>query len=385
MTFAPHNPALFTAPENPMTRLDAQKAELARAGRPIYDFGVGDPREPMAPFLIEALRAAVPPVGQYPRVAGSLPFRAAVAGYLQRRFGVTLDEGREILPAAGAKEAIFHLPFALIDRASDRRIVVYPEPGYPIYERGALLAGGEPYPVTLREEQGFLVEPSALPEAVLRRTALFWISYPHNPTGAVAPLGYLGRVSEAARRYGFAVASDECYADLYYGAPPHSILEAGRERLLAIHSLSKRSGMTGMRSGFMAGDPALIDLLKRLRPAIGTASPDFVLAAATAAWNDDAHAAARRACFAEKRELFLRFFREEGLHVSGSEAGLYLWVRVPGGGPSEPWALALAERTGIVVSPGTFLGAGGEGYFRLALVPTIDDCRRAIAAWRAEP
>ncbi len=378
----PLNPAVFSAPENPMVRLDALKAELRRRGKPIFDFGIGDPKEPMAPFLVEALREAVPPVGSYPRVAGTEAFRAAVARYAKRRFDVTLDPDREILPAAGAKEAIFHLPFALIDPKGERRLVVYPDPGYPIYERGTVFAGGEPHPVRLREERGFLLEPADVPESLLRRTAIFWIDYPNNPTGAVAPRDYLRRVAEAASRHGFIVASDECYADLYFGAPPHSILEVARENVLAIQSLSKRSGMTGMRSGFMAGDARVIDLLRRFRPAVGTASQDFVLAAAAVAWGDDAHAAERRRIFGEKRQLFLRFFREAGIDLSGSEAGLYLWAKVPGGGPSEPWALALAERSGVVVQPGSFLGPGGEGCFRLALVPTMEECRRAIESWR---
>jgi acetylornithine aminotransferase len=365
-----------------MVRLDAIKAELRRSGRPIYDFGIGDLLEPMAPFLVQALREAVPTVGQYPRVAGSPVLRGAIAAYLQRRFGVAVDPERQILPAAGAKEAIFHLPLCLIDPRSERRAVVYPDPGYPIYERGCAFAGGEPHPIVLREDRDFLLEPGDLPEELLQRTALFWLSYPHNPTGAVAPRAYLERVAEASRRFGFTVAADECYADLYFDDPPLSYLQVGSERALVIHSLSKRSGMTGMRSGFMAGDPVIIDALKRFRPSIGTASQDFVQAAAAAAWSDDAHAQTRREIFAEKRRLLLPFLSDIGLRVSGSQAGLYLWLELPGRAPSEPWALELARRTGVVLQPGAFLGPGGEGFARLALVPTLEDCREATQAWR---
>ena len=376
------NPAVFTGAENPMVRLDALKLELLRAGRKTHDFGIGDPLEPMPEFIIRALKDAVPPVGQYPRVAGTPAFRAAVAGYLRRRFDVGVDPERQILPAAGAKEAIFHLPLCLIDPGSRRRAVIFPEPAYPIYERGCAFAGGEAHPVALHEENGYLTEPDDLPGELLDRTALFWIGYPHNPTGAVAPRDYLERVADASRRHGFTVASDECYADLYFEAgPPLSYLQVTTEQTLAIHSLSKRSGMTGMRSGFMAGDPTLIDALKRLRPSIGTASPEFVIAAATAAWADDAHVAERRRLFGRKRELFLEFFARAGLRVSASQAGLYLWVEVPGRAASEPYALELAERTGVIVQPGTFLGPAGEGFFRLALAPTVAECREAIAAW----
>jgi succinyldiaminopimelate transaminase len=376
------NPAVFQGPENPMVRLDAIKAELRQSGRPIFDFGIGDPLEPMAPFLIQALKEAVPTVGQYPRVAGSPVLREAIADYLQRRFDVTVDPGRHVLPAAGAKEAIFHLPLCLIDPHSDRRAVVYPDPGYPIYERGCAFAGGEPHPIVLREDRHFLLEPADLPEELLRRTAIFWLSYPHNPTGAVATRPYLERVAEASRRFGFAVAADECYADIYFDEPPLSYLQVSTENALVIHSLSKRSGMTGMRSGFMAGDPVIVDALKRFRPSIGTTSQDFVQAAAAAAWSDDTHAQVRREAFGAKRQLLLPFLSDIGLRISGSQAGLYLWVEVPGRCASEAWALDLARKTGVVLQPGAFLGPGGEGFVRLALVPTLDDCREATQAWR---
>jgi succinyldiaminopimelate transaminase len=378
------NPAVFSAPANPMVRLDELKRELERKGRTVFDFGVGDPREPMAPFLIAALREAVPAVGQYPRALGSPELRRAIANYLKRRFSVALDPERHVLPSSGAKEAIFHLAPCLIDPEGPRRAVVYPDPGYPIYERGSAFARGEPHPVVLREDRGYLLEPDQVPGEVLDRTAIFWINYPQNPTGAIATRGYLERVAEASRRHGFVVASDECYADLYFDEPPLSYLEVTTERALAFHSLSKRSGMTGMRSGFIAGDPALIDALKTFRPAIGTASQDFVQAAATVAWADDAHAQSRRETFARKRELFLGFLKETDLAVHGSRAGMYLWLEVPNGRSCEEHAERLAHRTGILLTPGTFLGAGGEGFLRLALSPTLERCQQAIAHWRTE-
>ena len=206
------------------------------------------------------------------------------------------------------------------------------------------------------------------------------MSYPHNPTGAVAPRAYLERVGRAALRHGFVVASDECYADLYFGEPPLSMLQVQGENVVAIHSCSKRSGMTGYRSGFLAGDPDVVALLKRMRSHPGVASPDFVSAAAVAAWGDDAHAAERRALFRQKRDRLAAFFAEHGLACEGSQATLYLWVRVPGGHTAGSYAMALLGE-GIVVAPGTAFGAG-EGYVRVALVPTLSECDEAIAAWR---
>jgi succinyldiaminopimelate transaminase len=370
-----------------MVRLDAVVARVRASGRPVYDLGIGDPQEPTPAFIVEALKAAVPRVSQYPRSTGSRELRESIAGYLDRRFGVTLDPEREILPAAGAKEAIFHLPLLLIDRDGPRRSVLFPDPGYAIYERGTAFAGGEAHPLVLTAAKGYLPDLEALPAALLDRTAIFWLCSPQNPTGAVAPREYLGRLAELADRHDFVVAADECYADVYFDEPPPSMLQVSRRRVLVFHSLSKRSGMTGMRSGFMAGDADLIAALKRFRPSIGTASPDFVQAAAAAAWRDDQHVAERREIFRRKRQVMRALMSDLRLTAT-CEAGLYLWVQVPGEFPGqfpgndERYARELAERAGVVVQPGSFLGEGGRGYIRLALSPTVEQCEAAAAAWR---
>jgi acetylornithine/N-succinyldiaminopimelate aminotransferase len=377
----PRNPALDAIPKNLMVELDEKKAALRRAGRALHDFGLGDPREPTPPFLREALRAAIPEVSQYPSPMGTPALRAAAAGYLERRFGVSVDPDRQIVPATGAKESIFHLPLAFAGEAGGRRKVVIPDPGYPTYEAGTRLAGLTPVKVPLRAENGFLLEPGDLPASLLDETLLFWLSYPHNPTGAVAPRGYLERVGRAALDHGFVVASDECYADIYFEEPPRSMLEVQVENVLAIHSCSKRSGMTGYRTGFVAGDADLISQVKRMRSHPGVASPDFVSAAAVAAWNDDAHVAERREVFRAKRDRLARFFREHGLSAQGSCATLYLWVKVPDGFTSASYASRLLDEA-IVVSPGTAFGAAGEGYVRVSLVPTLQDIEEAIERWR---
>jgi succinyldiaminopimelate transaminase len=375
---APKNPVLGQVQKNLMLELDERRRALVAAGKRLFDFGLGDPKEPTPPFVRDALVRAIPAVSQYPSAFGTAALRRAAAGYLRRRFGVELDPESQVLACAGAKEAVFHLPLAF---AGDprRRKVVLPDPGYPTYEVGARFAGLEPVKVPLRAERGFLLEPEDVGEAVLRETLVFWTSYPHNPTGAVAPRDYLARVGEAARRFGFVVASDECYADIYFGEPPASMLEVQVENVVAIHSCSKRSGMTGYRSGFIAGDPDLVAALRSTRSHPGVASPEFVPAAAAAAWSDDAHAAERREIFRRKRERLLRFFAGHGLAVAGSEAALYLWVRAPAGETSAGYARRLLEE-GIVVAPGTAFGAG-EGYVRVALVPSLEECEEAVAAW----
>ena len=379
MQSVPKNPVLGVVQKNLMVELDERRKALLAAGKRLYDFGLGDPKEPTPPFIREALAKAVPMTSQYPSAFGTAALRAAAAGYLRRRFGVSLDPEAQVLACAGAKEAIFHLPLAFAGGDPRRRKVVMPDPGYPTYEVGARFAGLEPVKVPLTAARRFLAEPEDVGEATLRETLVWWLSYPHNPTGAVAPRDHLRRVGEAARRYGFVVASDECYADVYFGAPPASMLEVQVENVVAIHSCSKRSGMTGYRSGFIAGDREVVAALRALRSHPGVASPEFVPAAAAAAWSDDGHAAERREVFRRKRDRFLAFFAAHGLVADASEAGLYLWVKVPAGETSAGYARRLLEE-GIVVAPGTAFGAG-EGYVRVALVPALDECEAAVTAW----
>jgi acetylornithine aminotransferase len=375
---APKNPVLGEIQKNLMVELDERRRALVAGGKRLFDFGLGDPKEPTPAFVKDALRAGVPEVSQYPSAFGTPALRRAAAAYLRRRFGVTVDPETQVLACAGAKEAIFHLPLAFAGDPRRRKVVI-PDPGYPTYEVGARFAGLEPVLVPLSAKRRFLLDPEDVGEAVLRETLVYWLSYPHNPTGAVAPRDYLRRVGDAARKYGFVVVSDECYADLYFGAPPASMLEVQVENVVAIHSCSKRSGMTGYRSGFMAGDPDLVATLRRLRSHPGVASAEFVAPAAVAAWNEDAHAAERREIFRAKRDRFLRFFAEHGLEADASEATLYLWVKVPAGETSGSYARRLLEE-GIVVAPGTAFGAG-EGYVRVALVPTLAECEEAVRAW----
>ena len=360
-------------------KLNALRDAALKNGRPVYDFGIGDPREPTPPFIREAFRSAVPEVSQYPSIAGSAPLRRAIAEYLSRRFSLSLDPDAEILPCAGAKEALFHLPFALV--SPERRLVWYPDPAYPVYQRAALFAGGEPRTMPLRAERKFLPDLDAVSPEEWRRTALVFDCYPHNPTGAAAPRAHHEKLFALADEHGFVVACDEPYVDLYVHEPPHCALQVARRNVLVVHSLSKRSGMTGYRSGFIAGEPEFMAMLRDLRANFGVASQHFVQAAATAAWGDDAHVAERRRVFADKRALLLTHLRKLGLEVGG-EGAFYLWVRVPPGETSESYSARLAAAN-ILVAPGPFFGKEGAGFIRLAMVPTIADCARAIEAWPA--
>jgi succinyldiaminopimelate transaminase len=377
------NPALRALKPYPMAELQRRKAELVASGKTVYDFGTGDPIEPTPAFIPDALRQAVPAISQYPSVAGTPALRTAAANYLKRRFGVTLDPVKQVLPAAGSKEAIFHLPLAVIDPATAKDTVVYGTPGYPVYQAGTLFAGAREHPVVLTRTHGYRLDLTTLPVEVLKRTAIVWLNYPHNPTGACVDLAYYRAQAAACAEHGILLASDECYQDLWFdesATPPPSLLEVATTGVLVFHSCSKRSGMTGYRSGFIAGDVALISAYRGWRAAMGVGSPAFIEQAAAAAWNDDAHAVERRRIFAAKYRLLAEGLSGKGIEILPSEAGLYLWAKVPGGGDADAYAGRCLD-AGLVISPGGFFGDGGAGWFRLALVPGLEDCRKALAVW----
>ena len=378
----PLSPWLDETRDYPFVTLENRRRALAPASLRTINFGMGDPRERTPEFIREAVKRAVPETSSYPSTFGQPELRAACAGWLARRFGVTVDPERGLLPVNGSKEAVFSLALAMMPAGADaRRTVVIPTPAYPVYESGARFAGAEPHFVTLRSADGWKFDPRRVPDEVWARTALLWLGSPHNPTGATLELDQLARVAEVARRHGFWVASDEAYCEVYFdGGKPHSMLEAGFENVVALHTLSKRSAMTGYRSGFLAGDERLVAALKRFRPNLGSATPDFVQAAAIAAWNDDRHPEEQRRRYAEKRAAMSAYFAQRGWAVEASEASFYLWMKVPGAdtGASDVAFVDQLLRLGIVALPGSYLGPGGEGFVRWALVPTPEDCHEAI-------
>jgi acetylornithine aminotransferase len=228
----------------------------------------------------------------------------------------------------------------------------------------------------------FLPDLDRVPDDVWSRAAILWINYPNNPTGAIASGGFLQEAAERCRASDVLLASDEAYSELWFGEdPPPGVLQlSDRTNVLAINTLSKRSSMTGYRSGFVAGDPGLIADLKRLRPATGVTPQEFIQRASVAAWRDEVHVEQNRERYRRKRDLLLDVFARHGVHVGGSVATFYLWVRVPTSQTSSGWALDLLDRGDIVVAPGSFFGPEGEGFVRMAMVPTVEACARAASA-----
>ncbi len=364
-------PALAGLQTYPFVRLAEAKRRLLAAGADLIDFGVGEPREQTPEFIRAALVAAIDPLSTYPQTEGLPELRAAIASWAQRRFGAALDPGTQVLPTLGSKEAIFHLAQVL----GGGRVAI-PAPAYPVYERGALFAGKRVLELPLREESGFLPDLDAVDAATWRDVAVLWLNYPNNPTAAVAPRALYERAAELAREHGFVLASDEAYSEIYFGdEPPASALElADLTGVAVFNTLSKRSSMPGYRSGFVAGDPELIALLKRYRPNVGVAPQEFVQRAAAAAWGDEEHVERVRASYRAKRDVLLGVLESHGLRSAGGEATFFLWL------DAGPDADALADRLladGIVLAPGSFFGPAGAGYLRLALVPPLAECERA--------
>ncbi len=389
------NPVISRLPTYPAEALYAKRDELRRRGIEVFDFSVGDPIEPTDPRIRAAFGNGMPEVSRYPKIRGIEPLRQAIARWLRRRFDVELDPEREILPTRGSKEAIFHLPLAFCDPAKRPRII-FGNPGYPPYERGALFAGAEPWPVELRPERGYRLEPWHLPADEIAKTAVIWINYPHNPTGATVDEAYLRRVIDFCHDHDILLCADECYVDMYLDdIRPPSVLQLAdgsgsrpAAGVLAFHSLSKRSGMTGYRAGFVAGHAELVATLVKMRANLGVAATVPGQQAAIVAWDDEEHAARRRDAFRAKRDAFVTFFADAGLEHLPCRATLYLWVRIPPAfGNDGAAAMAYGERltqAGILVAPAPLAGVD-QPYIRLALVPSLADCQRAIELWKSIP
>jgi succinyldiaminopimelate transaminase len=357
------NPTLAEMATYPFVRLEEARRRLAAAGVEVIDFGKGDPNEPTDPMIRRALVDALPERAPYPLAQGLPELRQAAARWCATRFGIDVDPDTEIVPTYGSKEAIFSLA-QVLDTAG--RVVVFGEPAYPVYERGALFAGAEVQTLPLLRDNGFLPDLDAIPDG----TTLVWVNYPHNPTGAVAPLAFYERLAELAAERDFLVGSDEAYTELWFDSPPPSALQVGdRSRMIVFQTLSKRSSMTGYRSGFVAAPADVISALKAYRPTVGTAPQEFVQRASVVAWSDERHVEETRARYRAKRDVMIPAIEAKGWEIVASEATMYLWVI----GPDPD---ALLER-GILVSPGDFFGPSGAGYVRFALVPTLEECRRA--------
>jgi N-succinyldiaminopimelate aminotransferase len=355
---------------------------------------IGEPKHTPPSFVIDTLRDHLTDLGSYPATRGLLELRAAAARWMERRFGLranAVDADAQVLPVTGTREALFACVQAVVDsrRPGSTPLVLMPNSGYQIYEGAALLAGAEPYYLNTTAANGFLPDLQAVPESVWKRCQLLFLCSPANPVGAVMNTEYLRRALRFADKYGFVIASDECYADIYddESAPPPSLLSAAASmarhdfaRCLSFHSLSKRSSLPGLRSGFVAGDAGLIKPFLLYRTYHGCAMPIPTQRASIAAWNDDAHVAANRALYRRKFDRVLPILAP-ALTVDRPAGGFYLWLHV--GGDDEAFTAGLFAQQNVTVVPGSYLarrtadGNPGAGYVRISLVASEEDCVQA--------
>lgn len=388
------NPLLTKLQPYPFERLRALSADISpNPSLRQISLGIGEPRHPTPQLIKDALIANLGGLANYPATPGEPALRQAMAAWVQRRYRVTLDPLTQILSVNGSREALFALAQTVIDPTRSRATVVCPNPFYQIYEGAALLAGAEVEYVDSEPSRNFAVDWNAVPADVWQRTQLVYVCSPGNPTGAVMPLDDWRALFALSDRYGFVIASDECYSEIYFrDEPPLGSLEAaqvlGRDgfpRLIALTSLSKRSNVPGMRSGFVAGDREIIKRFLLYRTYHGSAMSPTFQHASIAAWNDEAHVV-------QNRELYRRKFAQvtpmlaEVMNVALPDAGFYLWAdvsKVARDGDDVAFALGLLAQYNVAVLPGSLLarpsprGNPGTGRIRLALVADEAECIEA--------
>jgi LL-diaminopimelate aminotransferase len=375
-------PYLFTA-------ISRKIAEKRAAGVDIISFAIGDPDLPTPHHILEALHAAAEDTAnhRYPE-SDSLPeLREAIASWYERRFHVALDADKEVLPCIGSKEGIANIAYCLIDPGD---IALIPDPGYPVYRAGTIFAGGEPYYMPLKEENGYLPDFSAIPADVLARAKVLWLNYPNNPTGAVADLAFFEEAVRFAKEHDLAICHDGPYSDVAYdGYKPVSFLEAEGAKDVGIefHSLSKTFNMTGWRIGMAVGNPTLINALFRIKDNVDSGINQAIQRMGIAALEGPQDVIEEHnATYQRRRDRLVEALRACGMRVEAPKASLYVWAHVPDGYTSAELASALIEDIGVVVTPGSGYGKYGEGYVRLSLTTAderVEEGVRRLHEWSA--
>lgn len=373
-------PRFATLPVYPGAHVPARKRELVARGVDVIDLGAGDADLAAPPAAIAALKRAVddPAMSRYGFGLGLPAYREAISRWMEERFGVRFDPFTEVVPLIGSKEGIAHLAMAYVGTGD---VTIIPEPGYLAYLGGTLLGEGTAYTVPLRPEHDFLVDLEAIPPAVLKRARILYLNYPNNPTAAVAPRDYLERVVERCRELDVLLVYDNAYSELAYdGYVPPSIFEiAGADDVaIEFHSLSKTYNMTGWRCGWAVARPSVAAALAKVKTFVDTGAFMAVQAAGVAAlesWAD--WVPGNVAIFRERRDAAAEAFRAAGFACATPRAAMYLWCPLPAGIASRDFAGRLLDEEGVVVLPGSALGSGGEGYFRVSFIKPPERLREA--------
>ncbi len=363
--------------------IDKKAAELKKSGADVIDFGVGDPSEPTIGMIRNYCKRAIDKRMNYgyPSYIGDIDFRQEVANYCQRRFGITIDPEKEVSSTIGSKEAIFNFPEAFINPGD---IVLIPNPGYPPWERGTIFAEGKCHFMNLTEENNFFPELGSVPDDVRKKAKILWLNYPNNPTAQVSSKEFYKEAIDFAHDNNIILCSDEAYTENYYEEKPMSMLELEKEGVVAFHSLSKRSCMTGYRVGWLMGDENIISVFKKLKTNIDSGTATFIQDAAIAALSDDKHVEEFNKLYKTKRNIIAAALKEAGFEDCTPKGTIYLWQKLKKGMNSVDFATKLLDKkNAIVVTPGTALSKEvngvnpGGNYARFALTPSIANCKKA--------
>jgi LL-diaminopimelate aminotransferase len=370
-------------PPYAFAQLERKISEKRAAGVDVISLGIGDPDRPTPPLIVEAMQEAVsePETHRYPTNRGREDFRGAVRDFYERRFDVKLDPENEIIPALGAKEAIFNLSLAFLD-PDDYALAA--DPGYPVYTSGPWLAGAEPVLMALEPERGFVPDLGAIDEDIARRSKLMFLNYPNNPTGAVVPDEFFDRVVEFARAYEILVVHDNAYSEIVfdgYHAPSFLQTPGAKEVGIEVFSLSKGYNMTGWRCGVLVGNAAALETYWRLKTNIDSGLFEAVQLAGVAALSPDADAevASMNELYRRRRDLVCEALHKIGVNVRPPHSTIYVWAPVPEGfASSEAYCAHVLERTGVVLTPGAVYGPAGEGWFRISLTTPDERLLEAV-------
>jgi len=371
---------LETLPPYPLAAIPQRKRDLLARGIDVIDLGAGDADLAPPARAVAALREAAgdPAMGRYGFGLGLPAYREAAAAWMRRRFGVSFDPYRELVPLIGSKEGLSHLGLAFVGPGD---VAIVPEPGYNSYLGGTLLADGTRYAYALRPRTDFLVDLDEVPAEVLRRTKVLYLNYPNNPTAAIAPLDYLESVVRRCRELDILLVYDNAYSELAFdGYTPPSIFEIDGARDVAIefHSLSKTYNMTGWRCGWAVARPEIAGALAKVKSFVDTGHFMAVQAAGVAAIESWAEfVPGNVATFRERRDVAVAAFREAGFRCETPQAAMYLWIPLPEGLPSATFSDRLMEEEGVIVMPGSAFGAGGEGFFRVSFITSPARIREA--------
>lgn len=363
---------------------DRQIAAKRAAGFDVVSLGIGDPDLPTPSSIVEELKrtAEIPANHRYPEYYGLPELRQAIANWYQKRFGVELHPDKEVVPLIGSKEGIFHIALAFIDPGD---VALVPDPAYPVYGIGTLLAGGAPYMMPLLQENDFLPDLEAIPAPVLEKARILWINYPNNPTSAIAPWEFYEKVADFVRRHNLLVCADNAYSDVCYDgykAPSFLQLPGAKEIGVEFHSLSKTYNMTGWRIGMMVGNASVVSALGKVKTNVDSGIFQAVQYAGVVALNEDqSWLAERNQIYQRRRDFVLSVLKEIGIEAPIPKASLYIWARVPEGYTSLEFSLKLLDDLAVWVTPGVGFGPSGEGWFRISLTTPdhrLDEAMRRL-------